>query len=131
VFLAAIAAGSCVRRAIVERRFAGTCGDGTRDPGEDCDGSGCPASCCFADADGDGSCDGVDPCAAPSVVEPVRISGSMMLAGSADPPLDPVAHGSACWPGTPRRAAGLRRHHRATLGQMGIRRPPRVACVSR
>lgn len=102
--------GTRVRRAIVERRFGGTCGDGIRDPDEDCDGGGCPASCCLADADGDGWCDAVDPCAAPSGVDRVRlqatrsrggrllggkfrVSGTVTLADSLAAPLDPVAQG--------------------------------------
>ena len=102
--------GSRVRRAIVERRLGGTCGDGIRDPGEDCDGGACPASCCLADADGDAWCDAVDPCAAPSIVDRVRlqairgrggrilggklrVSGTVTLADSLGPAVDPVAHG--------------------------------------
>ncbi len=102
--------GARLQRAIVERRFAGTCGDGVIDPEEDCDGGGCPASCCIADADGDGRCDAVDPCSVPAPVErarlqatrgrggrvlggKLRMSGIVTLADSLAASIDPVGQG--------------------------------------
>src|SRR5262249_31165792 len=86
IVTAGVRKGTRARRAIVERWLAGTCGDGIRDPEEDCDGSACPGSCCLADADGDGWCDSVDPCTAPSAVDRVRLQatrvrGDRMLGG--------------------------------------------------
>jgi hypothetical protein len=110
IVTAGVRKGTRARRAIVERWLAGTCGDGVRDPEEDCDGGACPASCCVADADGDGWCDSVDPCTGPSAVDRVRLqatrvrggrmlggrlrlSGTVTLADSLDPPPDPAAQG--------------------------------------
>jgi hypothetical protein len=99
--------GAHARLAIVERRFDGTCGNATPEPGEDCDGgSGCDVACCLADADGDGLCDAVDPCTSPQLVDRVRLrvaagragrmlTGAMRLSGSmaVRGAFDPMANG--------------------------------------
>src|SRR5262245_5318569 len=110
IVTAGVRKGTRTHRAIVERWLAGTCGDGLRDPEEDCDGGPCPPSCCLADADGDGWCDAVDPCTVPLAVDRVRlvarrarggrllggklrVSGTVAFADSPDPPPDPAAQG--------------------------------------
>ncbi len=96
---------------LFERVLGGTCGNGHIEAGEDCDdgnlvsGDGCDASCCIADADGDGVCDAVDPCIGSAALHlaRVRVSGlnqnSLALSATVpfsvapNPPLDPLANG--------------------------------------
>jgi uncharacterized delta-60 repeat protein len=89
----------------VVRWLGGTCGNGTVESGEDCDGGpGCDPACCLADADADGRCDAVDPCTGGGAMTKARIKivgprskltivGELGLTHPFSPALDPGAGG--------------------------------------